>query len=180
MTAELSPLAGWPGLTADGLRLTEIPFVRQLNLRVPGKGPAADAVGVELGIPLPLEPNTVARAGGLSVLWLGPDEWLVVGGCDEPRLRAAVGTEPASVVDVSAQRTTIRVAGARSRDLLAHGCALDLHPSRFPAGRCAQTMLAHAPVILLPLGADEYHVLVRASFARYLAEWLLDAAIEYR
>lgn len=177
--AELSPLADWSGLSAAGLRLAEIPFVRQVNLRMPAKGPAADAVGVELGTPLPVEPNTVARAGELSVLWLGPDEWLVVGGGDEARLRAAVGTEPASVVDVSAQRTTIRVAGASARDLLAHGCSLDLHPSRFPAGRCAQTMLAQAPVILLSL-PDEYRILVRASFARYLAEWLLDAAIEYR
>jgi len=178
--AKLSPLAGWSGLSADGLQLAEIPFVQQVNLRMPAKGPAADAVGVELGIPLPVEPNTVARAGEVSVLWLGPDEWLVVGDCDESRLREAVGTEPASVVDVSAQRTTIRVAGTSSRDLLAHGCSLDLHPSRFPAGRCAQTMLAQAPVILLPLAADDYRVLVRASFAQYLADWLLDAAIEYR
>jgi sarcosine oxidase subunit gamma len=178
--AELSPLAGWPGLSADGLHLAEIPFVRQVNLRVPAKGPAADAVGLELGMPLPVEPNTVERSGDVSVLWLGPDEWLVVGGCDESRLRAAVGAEFASVVDVSAQRTVVRVAGSSSRDLLAHGCSLDLHPGRFPVGRCAQTVLAHAPVILQPLGADEFRVLVRASFARYLAEWLLDAAVEYR
>jgi sarcosine oxidase subunit gamma len=178
--AEISPLAGWPGLHADGLRLAEVPFVNQVNLRLSPEGPAADAVGKELGVPLPVEPNTVARADDRTVLWLGPDEWLVLGGCDESRLRAAAGTEPASVVDVSAHRTTVRVSGAHSRDLLAHGCSLDLHPSRFPAGRCAQTMLAHAPVILLPLPADEFWVLVRASFARYLAEWLLDAAVEYR
>jgi sarcosine oxidase subunit gamma len=178
--AETSPLAGWPGLSTAGLHLAEIPFVDQVNLRLSPKGPAADAVGRQLGTPLPVEPNTVACAGDRSVLWLGPDEWLVVGGCDESRLRAAIGAEPASVVDVSAYRTTIRVAGAYARDLLAHGCSLDLHPSRFPVGRCAQTMLAHAPVILLPLPAGGYWVLVRASFARYLADWLVDAAVEYR
>ena len=116
--AELSPLAGWSGLSVAGLRLAEIPFVRQLNLRMPGKGPAADAAGVELGIPLPAEPGTVAREGAVSVLWLGPDEWLVVGGGDESRLRAAIGAEHASVVDVSAQRTTIRVAGPGMTRLL--------------------------------------------------------------
>lgn len=175
----LSPLAGWPGLAADGLHLAEIPFVSQVNLRLSPKGPAADAAGLELGVPLPVEPNTVARADERAVLWLGPHEWLVVGGCDEPRLRAAVGAEPASVVDVSAQRTVVRVAGAHSRDLLAHGCSLDLHPSRFPPGRCAQTTLAHTPVVIVPLPGDVYWVLVRSSFARHLAEWLLDAAVEY-
>lgn len=178
--AEISPLAGWPGLHAGGVQLAEVPFVNQVDLRLSADGPAAGAVGKELGVTLPVEPNTVARAGDRTVLWLGPDEWLVLGGCDESRLRAAAGTEPASIVDVSAHRTTIRVSGARSRDLLAHGCSLDLHPGRFPVGRCAQTMLAHAPVILVPLPGDEYRLLVRASFARYLAEWLLDAAVEYR
>lgn len=178
--AELPPLAGWSGLAVARLQLAEVPFVRQLNLRMPGKGPAADAVGAELGLTLPDEPNTVAREGELAVLWLGPDEWLVVGGGDESRLRTAIGAEHASVVDVSAQRTTVRVAGPAARDLLAHGCSLDLHPSRFPVGRCAQTMLAHAPVILLPVAADDCRVLVRASFAQHLADWLLDAALEYR
>jgi sarcosine oxidase subunit gamma len=83
-------------------------------------------------------------------------------------------------VDVSAQRTTLLLGGSRVRDVLAHGCSLDLHPSRFPAGACAQTMLAHAPVILLALPAGEFWVLVRASFAAYLADWLFDATLEDR
>jgi sarcosine oxidase subunit gamma len=212
--ARVSPLAGWVPHPLTGLRLAELPFRTQVNLRLPANGPAADAIGLELGVPLPVEPNTTARVGELSVLWLGPDEWLVVGppGADlEARLRARAGTGPVSVVDVSALRTTIVVAGPRARDLLAHGCALDLHPSRFPAGRCAQTMLAHAQIVLVAVsdegavrdeadrdGADRdesgrdgagrgalgdapaYHVLVRSSFVGYLAEWLEDAAVEYR
>jgi sarcosine oxidase subunit gamma len=197
--ARISPLAGWVPPPLTGLRFAELPFRTQVNLWLPAKGPAADAIGLELGAPLPVEPGTTARVGELSVLWLGPDEWLVVGppGADlGARLRARAGTGPVSVVDVSALRTTIVVAGPRARDLLAHGCALDLHPSRFPTGRCAQTMLAHAQIVLVAVsdeesGRDEtnheargdgpaYHVLVRSSFAGYLAEWLEDAAVEYR
>jgi len=43
-------------------------------------------------------------------------------------------------------------------------------------------MLGQAGVILLAVngtGAD-YRILVRSSFVRYLADWLLDAAGEYR
>ncbi|MET9882112.1 sarcosine oxidase subunit gamma family protein [Streptomyces sp. NPDC006430] len=168
------------------LRLAEIPFLTQVDVRLDSKGPAADPVALALGFPLPSEPNTVARGGELAALWLGPDEWLVVGPAGarthlEARLRGAVGDRYAAVVDVSAQRTTLLVAGARSGELLAHGCSLDLHPRSFGPGRCAQTTLARAQVALVPLDAPGpgFQVLVRSSFAGYLAEWLLDAASEY-
>ena len=64
----------------------------------------------------------------------------------------------------------------RRRIALAAGCALDLHPRMFRAGCCAQTLLAKVPVILDQLdGSPTFHVLVRASFAAYLADWLVDA-----
>ncbi|MER6073367.1 sarcosine oxidase subunit gamma family protein [Streptomyces sp. NPDC001817] len=169
------------------IRLAELPFLAQVNVRLDAKSPAADAVGLALGLQLPLEPNTVVHAGGVTVVWLGPDEWLVVGlpGTErdlEGLIRSAVGDEPVSVTDVSAQRTTLLVGGPRARDLLAHGCALDLHPRAFGPGRCAQTTLARTQVVLV--ARDEpragFWVLVRSSFAGYLADWLLDAAVEYR
>ncbi|MBZ3905919.1 MULTISPECIES: sarcosine oxidase subunit gamma [Streptomyces] len=168
------------------IRLAELPFLTQLDVRLDAKGAAADAVGLALGLPLPLEPDTVARAGELTALWLGPDEWLLVGppGGErelESRIREAAGEEPVSVTDVSAQRTTVLVAGTGARDLLAHGCALDLHPRAFGSGRCAQTTLARTQVVLVAregLGAG-FWILVRSSFAGYLADWLLDAATEY-
>ncbi|MEU9213554.1 sarcosine oxidase subunit gamma family protein [Streptomyces sp. NPDC048415] len=188
-----SPLSGASDrLTAatrasgGAVRLAELPFLAQVNVRLDAKGAAADAVGLALGLPLPLEPNTVVRAGELTALWLGPDEWLVVGtpGTQqdlENRIRAATGDEPVSVTDVSAQRTTLLVAGPRARDLLAHGCPLDLHPRAFGAGRCAQTTLARAQIVLVARDESRagFWVLVRSSFAGYLTDWLLDAAAEY-
>ncbi|MFC3572398.1 sarcosine oxidase subunit gamma [Streptomyces yaanensis] len=168
------------------VRLAELPFLAQVNIRLDAKGAAADAVGLALGLPLPLEPETVVRAGELTALWLGPDEWLVVGppGTQrdlERRIRSAAGDEPVSVTDVSAQRTTVLVAGPRARDLLSHGCSLDLHPRAFGPGRCAQTNLARTQVVLVARDQPRagFWVLVRSSFAGYLTDWLLDAAAEY-
>ncbi|MFF5302108.1 sarcosine oxidase subunit gamma [Streptomyces sp. NPDC013161] len=186
LAAAADRLAATTRSSGGMVRLAELPFLAQVNLRLDPKGAAADAVGLALGLSLPLEPNTVVRAGELTVLWLGPDEWLVVGppGTQrdvEQRIRAAAGDEHIAVTDVSAQRTTLLVSGACARELLAHGCPLDLHPRAFGPGRCAQTTLARTQVVLV--ARDEpgagFWVLVRSSFAGYLTDWLLDAAEEY-
>ncbi|WP_327726320.1 sarcosine oxidase subunit gamma [Streptomyces sp. NBC_00487] len=172
--------------SGGAIRLAELPFLTQLDIRLDAKGAAADAIGLALDLPLPLEPNTVVRAGQLTALWLGPDEWLLVGppGTErdlESRIRTAAGDEPVSVTDVSAQRTALLVAGPRAHDLLSHGCALDLHPRAFEPGRCAQTTVGRTQVILVARDApgSGFWVLVRSSFAGYLTDWLLDAATEY-
>ncbi|MFK0285960.1 sarcosine oxidase subunit gamma [Streptomyces sp. NPDC090499] len=187
--ADAAPrLAAVTRSSKGALRLAELPFLAQVNIRLDAKSPAAGAVGLVLGLQLPLEPDTVVHAGEVTAVWLGPDEWLVVGrpGTErdlEGRIRTAAGDAPGavSVTDVSAQRTTLLVGGPRARDLLAHGCALDLHPRAFGPGRCAQTTLARTQVVLV--ARDEaragFWVLVRSSFAGYLADWLLDAAVEH-
>ncbi|MEV4311448.1 sarcosine oxidase subunit gamma family protein [Actinocrispum sp. NPDC049592] len=167
MTVDLrrSPLADYPGIT-------ELPFLTMVNVRVAPTSAAAAAISARLGGPLPVVPGSVVDAGTRHILWLGPDEWLVVGPPDDSGLAALLDEPGASIVDVSANRTTIEV---DSRDLLEHGCTLDLHPRAFHAGRCAQTMLARTQVILWQTDdAPVYRLLVRGSFARYLADWLTD------
>jgi sarcosine oxidase subunit gamma len=166
-----------------GVRLRELPIAAQVNLRAqPSNGRLADA----LGFPIPTEPNTVAGDARRAALWLGPDEWLVVGpgGTErtlERELRAAIAGAHGSVVDVSANRTLLELEGPMAREVLMKGCSLDLHPRRFDAGRCAQTALARAQVILWQVtDAPCYRILVRCSFASYLAEWLVDAMAEYQ
>ena len=114
-------------------------------------------------------PNTWAPLEGGEALWLGPDEWLVVGD--------GVPPGAASVVEVSANRAVVDLAGPGVREFLSKGCSLDLHPDHWADGACAQTMLAKAPVILQQRG-DLTRVFVRPSFADYVVEWFLSAARE--
>lgn len=191
MAERRSPVAGFAarfeaaGARGD-LHLAELPFLAHINLRVDPASHTAEKIALALDVPFLAEPGTTVRSGELSVLGLGPDEWLVVGpdGTQRElmdRIGTATGNEHVSVVDVSAQRTTLLVAGARARDLLAHGCALDLHPQAFGTGTCAQTLLARTQVVLVARDADEpeFWLLCRSSFADYVAAWLLDAATEY-
>ena len=135
---------------------------------------------------LPTVPNTWVPTDAGRAIWLGPDEWLLTSTAEAPeeleaRVRAAVVPLGGSAADVSAQRITLRLTGERVRDVLAKGCAIDLHPRVFGRGRSAQTTLGLAGVVLLALtdAGDDYLVLVRSSFAGYLADWLLDAALEF-
>ncbi|WP_042387303.1 sarcosine oxidase subunit gamma [Streptacidiphilus melanogenes] len=167
-----------------GVRLRELPFLTQLNLRLDPTGPAAARAAEALGAPLPTGACQAAGTGALRVLRLGPDEWLVVGPDGAAptlgdTLRQALGEEPGSVVDVSANRTTLELAGPSARPVLEQGCSLDLHPRAFGPGRCAQTTVAKVQVVLDQLDDEPcYRLLVRDSFAQYLADWLLDAAGE--
>lgn len=169
------------------VEITEVPFTAAVNVRVDPKNPAAERIGTALGTTLPNQPNEVVRAGELATVWLGPDEWLVLGpegtaGRIEDTVHTAAEGEPVSVVDVSANRTTLSVSGSAARELLNKGCALDLHPNVFESNRCAQTMLGRTGVVLVCWDATlpKFWVLVRSSYARYLADWLVDAAAEYR
>ncbi|MBO7939836.1 sarcosine oxidase subunit gamma [Streptomyces antibioticus] len=179
-------LAAATRASRGAIRLAELPYLAQLDIRLDPKDPAADAVNRALGLDLPLEPNSAVHTSRSSALWLGPDEWLLLGrpGTQqktEASIREAAGDAPVSVTDVSAQRTTFLVAGPRARDLLAHGCSLDLHPRAFTPRRCAQTTLARTGITLISRDhpGQGFWLLVRSSYAPYLTHWLLDAATEY-
>ena len=171
--------------SGGALAIQELPFVTQLTIRVT-RGSEADARVAELlGVALPLAPNSVVSHAGRDILWMGPDEWLIVAeapalGDLERQLVAALDGLWGSVVNVSAQRTIVVLEGPAAREVLARGCAIDLHPASFGPGRCAQTLLAQAQVILQPESDQRLRVFVRASFARYLGDWLLDASVEER
>ncbi|MCZ2826131.1 MULTISPECIES: sarcosine oxidase subunit gamma [unclassified Modestobacter] len=177
------PLQAWSTALErlpDTVGITAEPFVAMAVVRL---GAAASEA---LDAALPTVPNTWAQHGTGRAVWLGPDEWLLSSTTETPeqleaRIRAAVVPLGGSVTDVSAQRIGLRLTGARVRDVLAKGCSIDLHPRVFGRGNSAQTLLGQAGVVLLALSdvGDDFLVLVRASFAGYLADWLLDAALEF-
>ena len=73
--------------------------------------------------------------------------------------------------------------GPNSREVLAKGCTLDLHPRVFGPGQCAQSNVAMTAAVIRPLidkeGTASFDLIVRRSFADYLARWLEDASREY-
>ena len=186
-----SPLAGLADtlaeMRADGVTLADQPARVRLDLRLdPEDAEALTAAGAALGGSLPRTPNTAAATiNGWTLLWLGPDEWLVTGPAQEgaaleDALRVRLDGHHHALTDVSAMYATLALSGPRAREVLMKGCRLDVHPRAFAPGTCVQTAVAKAQVILHQTDdAPSYEITVRNSFSVYLATWLLDAMAEY-
>lgn len=169
-----------------GVTLRELPFLTQIGLRAQPGSPSAQALESALGTSLPQRVGQVSGTEERAVVWQAPDEFLLIGApdsVDATALAAVLGTGedalPGSVIDLSANRTTLELSGPSARAVLEKGCHYDLHPSAFGAGHAVSTALGPVPVLLWKTAEDTYRILPRASFADYAANWLLDAMSEF-
>lgn len=168
-----------------GVEVETRPDLDYINLRGdPADGGFLDAVQNVLNQCLPLIANTMGD-GASTVYWLGPDEWLLVtpkglGPALVQSLVNALAKVHGSINVMSGGQITLRIGGPKSSALLAKGCTLDLHPRIFPSGNCAQTGLGKASVLIGKIDdKPTFDLVVRRSFAEYLALWLQHAGAEY-
>lgn len=180
-----------PALEAGSIQgtvvLSEGPFQTMAGIRVDPNSAEGARIAAVSGS-LPARCGEVGGAGTVSVLWLGPSEFLVVapedahdslGGNLIGSLTAALGDAPGQVVDLSANRTTFELSGPRARAVLEKGCALDLHPRSFTPGTALNTEVGNIPVVLQKTGEESFRLFPRASFADFLGRWLLDCMREF-
>jgi len=158
----------------------------RINLRGDVADPAfMAAVSGAGGIEPPTEPNTGRAGSDATILWLGPDEWLIETAAaaeadTAAALETTLGPLHAAATVLGNAATTLSLAGPRAPDVLAKGMTLDLDPARFLPGHCARSLLAKATVILhRPTEEIAYEITVGRSFADYAWRWLQDAALEY-
>ena len=165
-STEQSLLAGW----RNGLSI--------LNLRGnPDDAAFRDGVSQALGLALPTQACTTVANDTHRLVWVGPDDWFVIGAKGkaatiEARLRQALAGQHFAVTDVSSGYTVLHLSGQPVREVLAQGCPLDLHPKVFGPGSAAGSVFFKTSVWLWQTeAAPVYEVLVRNSFQRYV--WLM-------
>lgn len=172
----LQPLAIEPvAADAGTLGVGEVPLLGAIVLR----GQTVDdgfSAGVRsvLGVLPPATPCTLFEGPNGVLVWLSPDEWMLL--CARRQvaahvaaLRDALASVHAQVTDVSGGYTLLRITGERQAVLLRH---LGAYPFESLApGRAVGTGLVAANVFVLRLDAQALYVIVRRSFAEYL--WLL-------
>jgi sarcosine oxidase subunit gamma len=129
--------------------------------------------------------------GARATLWLGPDEYLLLGGIDGQvathesqaaetagALELALGRIPHALVDISHRQFALQVSGPHAATILSGACPLDLDLSEFPVGMCTRTVFAKADIVLWRTQEDVFHVEVWRSFAGYVTGLLHEVAME--
>jgi heterotetrameric sarcosine oxidase gamma subunit len=119
--------------------------------------------------------------GNVTVAAIAPGRFLIATVTPDlaVRFEAALTSEDGAVTDLSHGRVILRLDGEAAAALLAKCVALDLHEAGFPSGRFAQTMIHHIDIGLHRLSRTSFEIWVLRSFAESLAEWLLDAGLEF-
>jgi len=173
-------------LKGDGIEIVERYPLACVNLRgAMSDAKFARAVTSVTDVAPPTRPCTCVTSLFVSVLWLGPDDWLVISETqsgDEiaARLRQALRAVPSAVTEVGDGRVVYALSGVAARTVLAKGCAIDFHPRVSPVDRCVQTLLAKASVLIHARAVDRFDVHVARSYADYAWAWFENATAEYR
>jgi len=97
-----------------------------------------------LGIPAP---GKVGGTGDTGVVWMSPDELLVMVpyaavADTAAQMAKTLGTEHHLIADVSDARSVFTVQGVDAKEVLARVCPVDLHEDSFAVGDFRRTRLA--------------------------------------
>jgi len=137
-----------------------------------------EASGV-LGVSLPQQALTSHSHQGLSALWLGPDEVLLISeSAEDLKARLAPMSAVHSLVDVSHRQWALTMSHPKAAWLLEAGCPLDLSLKAFPVGMCTRTQYEKTEIVLWRRREDCFQVEVWRSFSEYLEGLWAQVAVE--
>ena len=160
----------------DGVSLTPKPQGERMVLRAQASQLAK--IGRALSVTIPKKPKTSVSKNGLSVLWIGPDEWLLLAddGFGLADKLSEVKSNLFSAVDVSHRNTGIEVAGPMAETTLSSGCPQNLQLNVFPIAAVSRTLFGKAEVVLFRVDEQRFHLECWRSFSDYVWKFLVDAA----
>jgi len=195
--AEFSPLArspitatepvvrreGWQvsGARSNGpLRIADHSPLAKVGVRAAPESGLSGVLGVGFG-------RACRDAHGSLVIGSGPAEWLLLAAPGTAprlvdRMREAIGSEFASVLDLTHARALIRLTGLDSARLLAKVCAIDLHDDTTPDGAALRTSVAELVTDLVREddgGIRSYWLHCEWSSGQYLFDALSAAGKEF-
>ena len=164
------------------IKIQELPYVDKINLRLdPNNNDYMSICGKILGAVLPTKPNTYVQNEKVKIIWLGPDEWMVINDKENElfiKLKKELGDLEASVTDVSENRTIIRLSGKKVITLLSKFLVLDLEKNLGTQSSCAQTLFVKVPILLVRNDDNNQipviDIFTNRSHANYIYNLLVD------
>ena len=140
-----------------------------------------------LEMSLPKEAGNTSAKEKITLLWLGPNEWLLVSnfeiaketniyeleqvlfdGISKPNLGA--------VTNVTDHFTIFSLSGTNIFKILCKGCPYDFESKNFSDNKAVRTIINHIDVTIHRKNKNNIDLYVRRSFANYLWNWLKDSA----
>lgn len=170
--------------TEGGVILHEAKLLGHLNLRGDSSDPEfLRGVKSVLDLDLPILPCSSAQNANTMIMWLSPDEWLIIiaGGTEEAveeKLRQSLSGHFA-VSDISGAQTMLEISGKDCLQLLQKSIGYDLHLHSFPINKVIGTALAKSSAHIRRTGELSFQLIIRRSFADYIWLWLLHSSKEY-
>ncbi len=131
-----------------------------------------------LGVELPIIANSVEISKIGTVIWRGPNEWMIEIPLNQveilaTQLETALRGQHISIVDITDAYSVLRLSGQGARDVLASGCPINLNENDFSAYQCAQSHYHKAGIILRFIDeTPAFDVFVRRSETTYLWQLL--------
>ena len=165
-----------------GIKIQELPYVNKINLRLdPNNNVYMSSCGKILGAVLPTKPNTYVQNEKVKIIWLGPDEWMIINDQENElfiKLKNELGDLEASVTDVSENRTIIRLSGKKIMTLLSKFLVLDLEKNLGTQSSCAQTIFVKVPILLVRNNDNNQipviDIFTNRSHANYIYNLIVD------
>ena len=152
--------------------------ITRLNLR--GDEAACRAAAEIVGLPLP-EALRASTREGRSLLWQGPDEFLIHAGDDErialfASLETSLAKHHYALVDISHRDIGFTLEGREVEALLCSAMMLDLNEQAFPVGMTTRTLFGKAEMTLWRQAPTRFLIETGRSYANYVVDLLREGA----
>ena len=164
------------------ITIHEIPFVNKLNLRLDlnNKKIISKCKKVLENL-LHFQSNTYTQNKNLKIIWLGPNEWLIVSREKNDllqKLKREIGDAEASITDTSDNRTIIQVSGKKLITLLSKFLVVNLDKNLGSKYSCVQTLFVKVPILLTRNNDNNQipsvDIYTNRSHANYIYKLLVD------
>jgi len=167
----------------NNLSMLEKTPILKLNLR--GKTDNKDftnSVEKILGIMLPVEVGSIISKGHLSIITMGPNEWIIISNNKENNdyelenilFEAISKNNLGAVTNITDQFTIFSLAGSNALKVLSKSSPFNF--DTLQNNFSAQTLLNNIDITIVKKDNENIELLVRRSFSSHLWSWLDDSA----
>ena len=170
----------------NGVTIEERALSGKINIR----GKSSDKefmknIGSVLNLVLPIEPNVRIFNNNISIMWLGPNEWLVITPENEKDgiislLKSNLNPQKTAITDVSFNRTILRLEGEKVYTLLSKFLVANLEKILKTNFSVTQTIFIKIPVLFVRNNTDEeptsLDLHLNRSHTKYVYELLVDGS----